>query len=106
MIDESQLPEFLVRGAFPRFMVIFTRVGLTVFVLLGSAMLAFVVWAIFICSTERVEGLDPTAPIASKLYPIGFLLICIALGIVGIRNSFRKVTKRAGFQPQTHPYSK
>ena len=90
MIDETQVPEWLIRGHFPRFMVIFTRVALSIYVLLGTVMLVFVFWGLFLCSTEVVEGLDPAASFVNKLYPIGFLTFCIALGIFGIRNSFKK----------------
>jgi hypothetical protein len=106
MMNEAQVPQWLVRGPFPRFMVLFTRVGLSVFVVLGTTMLAFVIWGLFVCSAEVVEGLDPAAPLLHKLYPIGFLAICIAVGIFGIRSSFRKVTEREDSQPQTEPYSK
>ena len=105
MIDETQVPQWLVRGAFPKFMVIFTRVGLSVFVVLGTTMLAFVIWGLFFCSTEIVEGLEPAAPLLNKLYPIAFLAVCIALGILGIRNSFRQMAQRKNSQPQTEPYS-
>jgi hypothetical protein len=103
MIDQNQIPQWLVRGPFPRFMVLFTRIALSIYILLGTAMLAFVIWGLFCCSTEVIEGLDPAAPFLSKLHPIGFLAFCIALGIFGISNSFRR--KGQNSQPSPGAYS-
>jgi hypothetical protein len=42
-------------------MVIFTRVSLSIYVVVGMAMLGFVIWGLFFSSTEVIKGLDPTA---------------------------------------------
>ncbi len=81
------------RGRFRRFMVLFARVGLSAYTLAAAAMFCLFAWALFICPYEKIDGLDPCVPLSERLYPTGFLFVCLALGIFGLRSSFKKVRR-------------
>ncbi len=93
MKGEGQVPGFVPEGRFLRFMAVFTCVGLCAYTLVAAAMFSLVAWALFICPYEKIDGLDPCVPLSERLHPTGFLFMCLALGIFGLRSSFKKVRR-------------
>lgn len=89
-IDENSIPPWLLKGRFVRFMAHLQRFFLSIFVLIGLAMLGLVVWCLFFAPAGTIEGIDDDTPFLHKLQPIGFLFAFIAISVFGLIKSFQK----------------